>query len=118
MTSRTALMLAAIAPSNAARVDPLWNQFVSLGDVFDAPVVRIVVGATFALLALAFILTWILGKTGRLRPETKLDLDRRNRSWLILAPILGGPVLLGPGAAAVGVTILSVACYREFARAT
>ncbi|MBL9148718.1 MAG: phosphatidate cytidylyltransferase [Phycisphaerae bacterium] len=111
-------MLAAIEPTIAARVDPLWHRFVSLGDVFDAPVVRIVVGATFALLALAFLLTWILGKTGRLRPETKLDLDRRNRSWLILAPILGGPVLLGPGAAVVGVTILSIACYREFARAT
>lgn len=46
------------------------------------------------------------------------ELVRRTASWLALIVVLAIPVLAGPGWAVLGVGLLGVACYREFARAT
>ena len=39
-------------------------------------------------------------------------------SWLVLVPVLGVPVLLGAAWTMAAVTLLSLFCYREYARAT
>ena len=59
-----------------------------------------------------------LGKAGKLSPKLHEDLWTRYKSWLILAPLMVGPLLAGRLPAIIGVGVLSLACYREFARAT
>lgn len=85
---------------------------------FDHPVsVWVVVGAAGAL-GLSALVIIVLTLTGRIRPESRRDLLARTTSWAILAPIMIVPVLLGAAWTIAGVTILSLLCYREYARAT
>jgi phosphatidate cytidylyltransferase len=59
-----------------------------------------------------------LGAAGKLSEKLRADLWTRWRSWLILAPCMVVPLVLGRLPAIVGVGILAILCYREFARAT
>ena len=59
-----------------------------------------------------------LGAMGKLSEKLHADLWTRWRSWLLLAPLMVGPVVLGRLPAILGVGVLAVLCYREFARAT
>jgi phosphatidate cytidylyltransferase len=54
----------------------------------------------------------------KISDKLRADLWIRWRSWLILAPCMIGPILIGRLAAIIGVGILGILCYREFARAT
>lgn len=71
--------------------------------------------ATLAITPLIFL---VLGKAGRLSPALHADLWTRYKSWLVLAPLMVGPLLAGRLPAIIGVGVLSILCYREFARAT
>ena len=85
---------------------------------FDHPVSVWVECGAAAVLLLATALAWLLGATGAIGPGTRKDVLDRCRSWLLLAPLLIGPVLLGAAWTIGGVTVLSLLCYREYARAT
>ncbi len=76
----------------------------------------IVAGLTSALLVTPLIFL-ALGAAGRLTPALKTDLWTRYRSWLFLVPLMIVPVLLGRLPAVIGVGLLAIFCYREFARA-
>ncbi len=52
------------------------------------------------------------------KPETRDDIRRRTISWIIMVPLIVGPILLGAGTLIAAVTILSLLCFREFSRAT
>ena len=69
-------------------------------------------------LAAAPLIFLALGAMGKLSEKLHADLWTRWRSWLVLAPLMAGPVLLGRLPAILGVGVLAVLCYREFARAT
>ena len=71
------------------------------------------VAAALALAPLIFI-----ALKRRLRPELQADLWSRYKSWLILAPLMIGPLVAGRLPAIIGVSVLGALCYREFARAT
>jgi len=58
-----------------------------------------------------------LGAMGKLSPTLHKDLWTRYRSWLVLAPLMVGPILAGRLTAIVGIGVLGLLCYREFARA-
>jgi phosphatidate cytidylyltransferase len=73
------------------------------------------IAATLAITPLVFLL---LDKAGKLSPALRTDLWTRYKSWLVLAPLMVGPLLAGRLSAIIGVGVLSLACYREFARAT
>lgn len=89
-----------------------WRQ------AFDhAPAVWLVAGV-FAVLVLGSLLVAGLAACGRLSPATRIELRRRLLSWWVLAPLMVGPVLLGAAWVFGAVLLLSLACYREFARAT
>jgi len=64
------------------------------------------------------ILVFVLSVTGRGDAALRRELMRRIGSWTILAPAVVVPILLGPGAAILLTLVLSVLCYREYARAT
>jgi phosphatidate cytidylyltransferase len=69
-------------------------------------------------LAGAALLIQVLAATGRLSAATRTELWRRLGSWCVMAPLFLGPVLLGAAWTIGAVAVLSLLCYREFARAT
>jgi phosphatidate cytidylyltransferase len=85
---------------------------------FDDPFVVVAVLAVVAILALTPVIVIVLDKTGKVRGKLLTDLWERYYSWLVLAPLIIVPVLLGAAYAIVAVGVLSLLCYREYARAT
>lgn len=85
---------------------------------FDDPVVAVLSGVIFGILALAGLVIAWLSLAGRLKPELRQELIRRTAAWAVMAPLVIGPVLLGAAWTIGLVVVLSLLCYREFARAT
>ncbi len=69
-------------------------------------------------LGIAPLIFLALGAAGKLSEKLHADLWTRWRSWLILAPCMVLPIVLGRLPAILGVGVLAILCYREFARAT
>lgn len=83
---------------------------------FSHPVVRLVgIVATVAVLT-GLALPTIL--KSRLKPELARDIRVRSLTWIGLVVILLGAIALGRAATIGLVCLLSLLCYREFARAT
>jgi phosphatidate cytidylyltransferase len=99
---------------NAATRERLFG----FSSALDHPLVRGVLVAVVASLALAPVVFGLLGIAGKLSPALKKDLWSRYFSWLVFIPLMIGPVLLGAGPTILAVGVLSLLCYREFARAT
>jgi len=59
-----------------------------------------------------------LDRAGRLSPELKNDLWQRYYSWLAMIPAIAMPIVLGAFWTILAVCVLSLFCFREFARAT
>jgi phosphatidate cytidylyltransferase len=85
---------------------------------FDQPLVAHAVLTVAVLLAFTPIAIWLLTWTGKASDKLLKDLWQRWVSWLVLAPLMVGPVLLGAGYTILAVGVLSLLCYREYARAT
>jgi phosphatidate cytidylyltransferase len=85
---------------------------------FDHPVtvaLLIGIGAILVAAPLTFV---ILSRIGVIGPDLRRELWLRYWSWLVLVPALVVPVLLGAAWTIAAVTLLSLFCYREYARAT
>lgn len=85
---------------------------------FDSPVTLWITVAVAAVLFIAALIVWLLHAVGKTSAALHDELAKRVISWAVMAPLLLGPVLLGAAWTILGVGILSVLCYREFARAT
>ncbi len=85
---------------------------------FDSPFVLEMTLAVAGILAITPIVFLILSAAGKIEPAQRRELWKRYFSWLILVPLMIGPVLLGAAWTILAVGILSLLCYREFARAT
>ena len=79
----------------------------------EHPVTRGIVLAVAGGLALTPVLAGILAARNRLPG----DVWKRWVSWLVIAPLMIGPVLLGRGWTIAAVALLSLLCFREFSRA-
>lgn len=82
------------------------------------PVATAITGFIVGLLALTPLIFWLLDRAGRLTPQLRAELWKRYRSWLVLAPLMAGPVLLGRIPSILAVALLALLCFGEFARAT
>jgi phosphatidate cytidylyltransferase len=82
------------------------------------PVTRGILAAVIGVLAVATAAIGILSLTGRLSPAMRRELWLRLASWLVLLPLMLGPVLLGRVWTIGAVTLLGLVCLREFDRAT
>jgi phosphatidate cytidylyltransferase len=92
----------------------LWGYQRAL----DAPFVRGFLLCLAGLLLVVPVCFWILQITGKVDLERRRELWARYRSWLVFAPLMVGPILLG-GAWTIGaIALMSLFCYREFARGT
>ena len=92
------------------------HRWFAVRDALAAPLVMPVLIGLAVVLA-AFPLG-MAAAGGRADPKLRRELWDRYRSWLIFIPLMFGPVLLGAAATIAAVGLLSVLCYREFARAT
>ena len=95
-----------------AGIDYLFSFKGAFAQPATRALVLIVVGA-FALAPLA-----MLALRGRMSEATRRDAWVRYRTWLLIAPAFLVPVLFTPATAIVAVAVVSILCYREFARAT
>jgi phosphatidate cytidylyltransferase len=85
---------------------------------FDHPVVLWASVAVVAVLALAYVGARLLRGLGRIDKVRYAEFVTRWRSWLWLAALMLGPVLLGAAWVMAAVCLLSLLCYREYARVT
>jgi phosphatidate cytidylyltransferase len=85
---------------------------------FDHPVTVGVVAAVAGILVLAAAVVFLLRRSGKIGDKLYRELVDRTRSWGVMAPLIVGPVLLGAAWVVAAVFVLTVLCYREFARAT
>jgi len=85
---------------------------------FEHPVTTVVTLAMVAVLVAVPLIFLVLQGLGRVPPAQRQELWKRYFSWLVLVPLLLGPVLLGAFWTILLVLVLSLLCYREYARAT
>lgn len=95
-----------------------WGRMFGVRRAFDEPLVALVLCALAMTLAATPLIIAVLDWSGRLSPALKDDLRRRHRSWLVMIPLVAGPVLLGAAWTIAMVALLSLLCFREFAAAT
>jgi len=95
-----------------------WQRLFGWRHAFDERVVVLIVAMLGAALVLSPLLILALDRAGWLGPALKADLRSRYVSWLVMVPLIVVPVLLGAAPTVLAVGLLSLLCYREFARAT
>lgn len=94
------------------------DRLFGVSHAFDSPVVRAVVISLAVIFAVVPVLVLWLRRRGRI-PATQFDeLMRRYKSWLVLGPLMIVPIILGAFWTILAVGILSILCFREYARAT
>ena len=95
-----------------------YDRLFGYQSAFDHPVtVGVTIAVALMLLATPLAIL-LLSSVGKIGPTLKRELLQRYYSWLVIAPLLLAPILLGAFWTIVGIAILSLLCYREFARAT
>jgi phosphatidate cytidylyltransferase len=99
---------------DASSKERLWGYRHAL----DPPFVRGFLIGLLALLIAAPLCLWILQISRKTPLERRRELWARYRSWLVFVPLMVGPILLGAGWTIAAIALMSVLCYREFARAT
>jgi phosphatidate cytidylyltransferase len=85
---------------------------------FDDPIVVGAVIGVPAVLALAGAAIVLLRRSGRLGPKAAAELFLRWKSWCWLSALMLAAILLGAAWVMAAVCVLSLLCYREYARAT
>jgi phosphatidate cytidylyltransferase len=100
-------------------VDPLTLQrWFGYQHAFDHPVTIGIVAACVTVLLATPAIVFILARTGKISESLRTELMKRYWSWVVIVPAMGVPVLLGAFWTIVGVAILSLLCYQEYARVT
>lgn len=85
---------------------------------FDQPVVIWLVVFIAILLAATAAVLSIITVRARLSAGLRSELWKRYLTWLAIVPLITAPILFSPAATILLVGVLSLLCYREFARAT
>ncbi len=94
------------------------ERLIGYEHAFDHPVTTIATIGLAAALLIAPLIIGVLYRKGRIDQDLRSELLRRYYSWLVICPLLLVPILLGAAWIIVGVGILSLCCYREYARTT
>src|SRR4051812_26937023 len=98
--------------------DATRQRLFGAGTAFDDPVVVGAAVAVPAVLALAGAVIFLLRRSGRLGPKASAELFLRWKSWCWLSALMLAAILLGAAWVMAAVCLLSLLCYREYARAT
>lgn len=99
---------------DAASKQRLWGYDHALHTAF----VRGFLIGLVGLLVVAPLCIWLFQVLGKISFEHRRELWARYRSWLVFIPLIVGPILLGAAWTIAAIAVMSLLCYREFARAT
>ena len=69
-------------------------------------------------LAVIPCMVWTLSATGKINTKLRSEIMLRYQSWLIIIPLITIPILLGAFWTILALGLLSLFCYREYARVT
>lgn len=94
-----------------------FDRLFGVQNAFDSNVTVAVTITLAAVLVLIPCIFLLLTRMGKVQPPVSDELWQRYYSWLTLIPALLVPILLGAAFTIIGFGLLSVFCYREFARA-
>ena len=89
-----------------------WHQALA------HPVTKGLVACLIGLLIIAFVIIFALRALNRIDAATFQELKARTLTWAWLTPLLILPILAGAAWTMLGILVLSILCYREYARAT
>ena len=98
--------------------DATRQRLYGFRHAFDHRVTLVLFLVILAMLLLAPLLMWALRRGGKIDAKLGDELTKRYNSWLVLVPLMTVPVLLGALWTILAVGMLSILCYREYARAT
>src|SRR4051812_4940338 len=93
------------------------QRLYHLTEAMRQPLPRALTIAVAAILVLTPVVIFVLGRMGKLGEKNREELMKRYHSWLVLTPLMILPVLLGAVWTILAAGVLSLLCYREFARA-
>ena len=96
----------------------IQDRLFSASHAFDHPVTRWITIGVGGALVFALLVLSVLSLTGKIQGTARKELWKRTLAWAVIAPLMIGPILLGAAWTILGVTAISLVCYREFARAT
>jgi phosphatidate cytidylyltransferase len=96
----------------------LRERFLDLDGALDEPGAVLLSLLIAGILVGAAVVIGLVSALGRAGPELRRELVRRYAAWVVMAPLVYVPVMLGAGWTIGLVALLSLLCYREFARAT
>lgn len=85
---------------------------------FDHPVTLAIVVAMVLGLITASVLVRVFKRTDRINEKTFAELLARTRSWYVLSAAMVLPILLGAAWVVAFFLLLSLFCFREYAKAT
>lgn len=94
------------------------HRLLSTEGAFAHPVILITIGAGLVGVGAALIAGPILSKAGRLPAPIAADIRTRTLTWAVIIPLVLAPIIAAPLGAILLAGLLSILCYREFARAT
>lgn len=97
--------------------DRTFNRLFDFTQAFADPITVVITAILVGILILVPCIIMFLSKKGVIQEPLKGELWRRYFSWLILIPSLLIPILLGAFWTILGICLLSLFCYREYARA-
>jgi phosphatidate cytidylyltransferase len=85
---------------------------------FDHPVALALSIGLIAVVVVAPLIMAALARSSYIDANLRAELFRRYRSWLVIIPLLLIPTMLGAFWVIIGIGLLGLLCYREYARAT
>jgi phosphatidate cytidylyltransferase len=94
------------------------ERLFGIEHAFDSPATALVLAVVVAILLLAPIIFWIIVPFARTDPTRRKDWWRRNLARVVIVVVFAGPILAGAFWVIILVAILSLLCFREYARAT
>jgi phosphatidate cytidylyltransferase len=95
-----------------------WERLFDARRAFAHDFVIWATAGIIVLLGLTYVGTKVLAARGKIDAKTSAEIIVRWRSWLCLAVLMLVPILLGPAWVMLAVMVLSLLCYREYARVT
>jgi phosphatidate cytidylyltransferase len=95
-----------------------WDRLFGWQHAFDSPFVVWATVAVAALLVFTHLGTMALFVLKRIDAKTRREIVTSWRSWACLTGLILAPILLGAAWVMLAVMVLSLTCYREYARVT
>ena len=92
-------------------------RYFDLMSAFEPGIFRVLAGLVAGIFIFATMVILFLHILGKLNPEKSRELKLRMVSWAVIIAIFIVPVSLGQIPVMLGMTILSLFCFNEYARA-